>query len=87
MMNINNVGAGHGLFAQYRNILQGRGESGVQSMAADMVSVSRPSLLSDEEAALAVQSVQSMAQESPSNLLSAHQGLTLSSVMSLLEDI
>ena len=69
------------------NTVQQRHESIAPSTVGDVVNIHRPQPMTDDEAALSMQSVQQAAEESPMELLTAHQGLQLSTVMSLLEDI
>ncbi|MBQ7607032.1 MAG: hypothetical protein IJU76_03565 [Desulfovibrionaceae bacterium] len=53
----------------------------------DVVTVSRPDLMTDEEAQEVMQDVTGTIGESPAEALTVHQGLDLSRVMALLEDI
>ena len=53
----------------------------------DTVSLRAPHLLTDEEAAAAMSSVQQATQESPSTALGLHQGLNYDRVMKLLEGL
>lgn len=65
-----------------------RNESIAASTASgDVVNIHTPQPLTDNEAELSMQSVRQAAEESPAELLAAHQGLQFSTVMSLLEDI